>query len=176
MDFCPMNPLRQAGKIFVSVLGNSGNWLRGETIVPGSRARPSTFLASRKARGGVNIPPLGLCRWWEWQLEVGECSLHNGSDSWIQRSLQVNRGRKEVDGWLPMVRYIEFIWKVFARIWEVRSCVPFMRMHWYLGLFCCWQTRRGWLGGRQLLGVSWELVQPDSHHSWNGLSFHEMAL
>lgn len=32
------------------------------------------------------------------------------------------------------------------------------------------------LGGRQLLGVSWELIQADSHHSWKGLSFHEMAL
>ena len=30
------------------------------------RVKGLTFLASRKAREGVNIPPLGLCRWWEW--------------------------------------------------------------------------------------------------------------
>ena len=108
---------------------------------------------------------------------MGECSLHNESDSY--GSSRDSRSTEVGKRWMG-----DFLWcsilNLFGKfLLEFEKCEAAFLLGGCTGIWdspAADKPGGADLGGRQLLAVSWELIRPDSHHSWKGLSFHEMAL
>lgn len=117
-------------------------------LAPGSGKSPpwgaSTFLIH-----------LCLCRWWEWQLEVGECSLHNESDSY--GSSRDSRSTEVGKRWMG-----DFLWcsvlNLFGRfLLEFEKCEAAFLLWGRIGVWDSPATDKPGGAdprGRQLLGVS----------------------
>lgn len=124
------------------------------------------WLAPALPPWGASAFPIHLClrRWWEWQLEVEELSLHNERGPlWIQLSLWIGRGGCETScsavyrgGYETSCSAVYKVsWKSSSKIRKGLSPIPFKGSHRRAvvsGVLRCLEAGQCWCGSQEAAG------------------------